>query len=131
MRVLIDTHTFLWFVSDLKKIGAAALEVLENQDCIAQISIASIWEISIKTALGKLSINGGFASVEKDLVKNSIQILNISFEHTLINNHLPFHHRDPFDRMIAAQAIAEVIDLVSIDDSFDPYFADTEVKRIW
>ena len=95
------------------------------------ISIASIWEISIKTTIGKLRLDGGFERVLPDLIENSIEILEITFAHALKNNQLPFHHRDPFDRMIAAQAIVEGIHLVSIDDSFDPYFADTEVKRIW
>ena len=131
MRVLIDTHTFLWFVSDLTKLGDASRKILEDRDCVALISIASIWEISIKTSRGKLSVDGGFPFVEIDLAKNSINILPISFEHTLINNRLPFHHKDPFDRMIAAQAIVEGIDLVSVDDAFDPYFEGTEVKRIW
>ena len=131
MRVLIDTHTFLWFVSNRTRLGGKALNILESRGCIAEISIASIWEISIKMARNKLSIEGGFSSVETDLVKNSIQILPISLEHTLVNNGLAFHHKDPFDRIIAAQAIVESIDLVSIDDIFDSYFAEAEVKRIW
>ncbi len=131
MRVLIDTHAFLWFVSDLTRVSEKSLEILERNDCIAQISIASIWEISIKTSRGKLSVAGGFRTIETDLAKNLIEILPISFEHTLINNNLTFHHKDPFDRMIAAQAMVEGIDVISIDDVFDSYFAGTEVKRIW
>jgi PIN domain nuclease of toxin-antitoxin system len=131
MRVLIDTHTFLWFVSDKERIGSDALEVLEQRDCLAEISIASIWKISIKTSKGKLSIDGGFPAVVMDLARTSIQILPISFEHPFVNNGLPFHHKDPFDRMIASQSIVEGVDLISLDDAFDPYFAGTEVKRIW
>ncbi|MFN0277009.1 MAG: type II toxin-antitoxin system VapC family toxin [Pyrinomonadaceae bacterium] len=131
MRVLLDTHTFLWFVSDLTKLRRESLKILERNDCDAQISIASIWEISIKTSTGKLSVAGGFPSVETDLANNSIRTLPISFAHALTNNLLTFHHKDPFDRMIAAQAIVEGIDLVSKDDIFDSYFTDTEVKRIW
>lgn len=131
MRVLIDTHTFLWFVSDFTKLGAKSLEILESRDCTALISIGSIWEISIKMSQGKLMVDDGFSSVKMDLVKNSIAILPISFEHTLANNRLAFHHKDPFDRMIASQAIVEGIDLISRDDAFDSYFAGTEVKRIW
>ncbi len=131
MRVLIDTHTFIWFVSDLTKIGTKSVEIIENPDCFIQISIASIWEISIKTSRGKLSVAGGFPYVETDLINNSIKILPVTFDHTLANNRLPFHHKDPFDRMIAAQAIVEGIDLISVDNIFDSYFAGTEVKRIW
>jgi PIN domain nuclease of toxin-antitoxin system len=131
MRLLIDTHTFLWFISDVSKIATSSLELMERPSSVVQISIASIWEISIKTAQKKLTVDGGFSSVKTDLVRNSIQILPISFEHTLANNQLPFHHKHPFDRMIAAQTIIEGIDLVSIDDIFDSYFAGTNVKRIW
>jgi PIN domain nuclease of toxin-antitoxin system len=131
MRVLIDTHTFIWFVSERKKLGPSALRALESPGCSIQISIASIWEISIKTSRGKLSIEGGFQSVETDLLRNSIEILGISFEHTLVNNRLPFHHKDPFDRIIAAQAIVEGTDFIGVDSNFDPYFSGTGVNRIW
>lgn len=131
MRVLIDTHTFIWFVRDSGEISSKARSLIEPPAIDVCFSIASIWEISIKTAIGKLKLDGGFERVLPDLMENSIEILQITFPHALKNNQLPFHHRDPFDRMIAAQAIVEGIDLISIDDSFDPYFADTEVKRIW
>ena len=131
MRVLIDTHTFIWFVKDSGEISSNARSLIVPPENDVFISIASIWEISIKTTIGKLRLDGGFERVLPDLIENSIEILEITFAHTLKNNQLPFHHRDPFDRMIAAQAIVEGIHLVSIDDSFDPYFADTEVKRIW
>lgn len=131
MRVLIDTHTFLWFVSSPLKLNRTALLLVGDDTTHLQISIASIWEISIKSSRGKLSVNGGFKNVENRLVENGIEILPIIFAHTFEHNSLPFHHKDPFDRMIAAQAIFEGIDLVSEDDVFDLYFAGTNVKRIW
>ena len=131
MRVLIDTHVFLWFISGPFRLSSLARETLEFRSSTALISIASLWEISIKSSMGNLDIAGGFSAVGKVLDENNIEILPISFSHTLANHRLTFHHKDPFDRMIAAQAIDEGLDLISIDDAFDWYFADTEVKRIW
>lgn len=131
MRVFIDTHTFLWFVSSPTRMTDSSRAMIERPDATVLISIASIWEISIKTSLGKLIVDGGFPKVEFYLSANTIDVLPITFEHTLRNNQLPFHHKDPFDRMIAAQALVERLDLISNDDTFDPYFAATEVKRVW
>lgn len=131
MRVLIDTHIFLWFISDRSKLGNRLPPLLEKSGSSPEISIASLWEISIKTVQGKLSVDGGFNAVQTDLENAAIQILPISFEHLLVNNSLPFHHRDPFDRMITAPALVEGIDLVSRDEVFDRYFEGSEVKRIW
>ena len=131
MRVLIDTHTFLWFVRNDISLTKTARELLEDTKVEVLISIASIWEMSIKTAINKLTIDGGFAQVQNDLTLNSFEILPINFDHTLRQNQLPFHHRDPFDRMIAAQALVENIDLISVDPVFDAYFEGSGVKRIW
>ncbi len=95
------------------------------------MSVVSLWEMSIKTALGKLILEGGFERVSADLAENLIEVHPINFAHTLKNNQLPFHHRDPFDRMIAAQALVDGLDLVSADDMFDRYFEGSEVHRIW
>jgi len=87
--------------------------------------------MSIKCAQGKLIIDEGFESVPGLLQRFAIELLPIDLSHTLKYYELPFHHRDPFDRMIAAQALVEKIDLVSADDVFDKYFDGSEVKRIW
>ena len=131
MRVLLDTHTFIWFVRNSGELSSDARSFIESPASDVRISIASIWEMSIKTALGKLTLDGGFERVLPDLIINSIEIQEITFSHALKNKDLPFHHRDPFDRMIAAQALVEKVDLVSSDDVFDKYFAGSEVKRIW
>ena len=131
MRVLVDTHVFLWFIGESSRLSVAARETLEFNSANVQLNIASIWEMSIKSSSGNLDIAGGFAAIEKVLIENNIDILHIDFAHTLANHGLQFHHRDPLDRMIAAQAIVEGIDLISVDEIFDPYFAYTEVKRIW
>ena len=131
MQYLIDTHVFLWFVSNAKELSKTAKKIIENGNNEIFISIASLWEISIKTALGKLSIKGKYESVINDLNDNSIQILPINFAHTVEQNRLPFHYRDPFDRIIISQAIVENIDLISIDAAFDDYLKGTSIKRIW
>ena len=94
MRLLIDSHTFLWFVSDAKDLSTIARDIMENPENQIFISIASLWEISIKTTFGKLDITGSYSSVIDDLTKNHIEILPLNFLHTLKQTELPFHHRD-------------------------------------
>ncbi len=131
MRILIDTHTFLWFFSDPSRLTLKASELIEMSSSATLVSIVSVWEISIKNSKGKLDIAGGFERISKVLDDNDINILSIDLPHTLKQNRLPFHHKDPFDRMIAAQALVEKIDLASADTVFDLYFDNSEVKRIW
>ena len=131
MQYLIDTHVFLWFVSQAKELSPTAKTLIENGQNEIFISIASLWEISIKTALGKLTINGKYETVIDDVNDNSIQILPISFAHTVEQNRLPFHHRDPFDRIIISQAIVENMNFISADVVFDDYLKGKSIKRIW
>lgn len=131
MQYLIDTHVFLWFVSNAKELSANAKTLIEDGNNEIFISIASLWEISIKTALGKLTINGKYESVIDDVTDNSIQILPINFAHTVEQNRLPFHHRDPFDRIIISQGIVERMNLISADAVFDDYLKGNTLKRIW
>ena len=127
MQYLIDTHTFLWFTEGSSELSVKAKNLIKNKDNEIFISIASLWEISIKTATGKLEITGSYDLIIEDIIENEMQILPINFAHTVIQNQLPFHHRDPFDRIIASQAVVENMDLISVDT----YFEDKEVKRIW
>lgn len=131
MKLLWDTHTFLWFVAGSHQISDKARKYIEKADSENYISIASLWEISIKTALGKLSIQGEYKSVIDDVQNNGITILPINFVHTVCQNQLPLIHRDPFDRIIASQAITENMCLISADEIFDDYLKNTSIKRIW
>ncbi|HMJ08581.1 MAG TPA: type II toxin-antitoxin system VapC family toxin [Pyrinomonadaceae bacterium] len=131
MRYLIDTHVFLWFVSRAKELSPTAKTLIEVGQNEIFISIASLWEISIKTALGKLTINGKYETVIDDVNDNSIQILPIDFAHTAEQNRLPFHHRDPFDRIIISQAIVENMNFIGADTIFDDYLKGKSIKRIW
>lgn len=131
MQYLIDTHVFLWFVSNAKELSQTAKTLLEDENNEIFLSIASLWEISIKTALGKLSIKGTYESVIDDVTDNSIQILPINFAHTVEQNRLPFHHHDPFNRIIVSQAIVENMNFITADAVFDYYLKDSSIKRIW
>lgn len=131
MQYLIDTHTFLWFTEGSSELSVKATNLIQDKNNEIFISIASLWEISIKAATGKLEIIGSYDLVIEDITDNQMEILPINFPHTVVQNQLPFHHRDPFDRIIASQAMVENMDLISIDSIFDRYFEDKDVKRIW
>ena len=131
MKYLIDTHTFLWFNEGSNDLSNTAKQLIADKNNEIYISIASLWEISIKTALNKLTINGSYELIIEDVTENDMEILPINFAHTVIQNQLPFHHRDPFDRIIIAQAIAENINIISKDAIFDAYLVDKSVKRLW
>ena len=131
MQYLIDTHTFLWFTEGSSELSVKAKNLIKDKNNEVFISIASLWEISIKTAIGKLEIISDYTTVIDDVIDNKIEILTINFAHTLTQNKLPLHHRDPFDRMIVSQAILENMNLISSDAIFDEYFRGKIVKRIF
>lgn len=128
MNLLLDTHTFLWFIAgdeNLSTSARAAIELMEN-DCF--ISTGSLWEIAIKTSLGRLKLPQPFKEVISEQIRtNAFLQLDIKPEHLEVLISLPFHHRDPFDRLLVAQAKAEAFAIVSIDSALDAY----EVERLW
>ena len=128
MRLLLDTHTFLWWVEDdphLSRKARAAVSEPGN-DCF--LSLASSWEMAIKVSLGKLKLASPIERFIPDqLAANGFRELPIEFRHVARVARLPFHHRDPFDRLLAAQALEEDITVVSADKVFTPY----RVRRIW
>ncbi|MGV2830412.1 type II toxin-antitoxin system VapC family toxin [Myxosarcina sp. GI1(2024)] len=122
MRFLLDTHTFLWFVNDDPKLSDRLKGLIEDTSNVSYISVASLWEMSIKFNLGKLTLDPNYEEfIEREVITSSIQLLNIELEHLKINAILPFHHRDPFDRLIIAQSIAENIPIITVDSAFDKY----------
>ncbi len=128
MNILLDTHTFLWFVDDNPRLSEPARVLIESDDSQPFISMASFWEIAIKISLGKLQLKQPYETfIPQQLALNGIGVLNLSLEHTAALAILPFHHRDPFDRLILVQAKIEKMPLVSADPAFDLY----SVKRIW
>jgi len=127
MNILLDTHTFLWFLSGDTELSKQARTLIENPEHEKYISIASFWEIAIKTSLGKLRLDVPFAELKAEVIKNSFQILPITFEDTLQLISLQFHHRDPFDRIIISQAKGNNLTLVSRDYNFSLY----DVNLLW
>lgn len=127
MKLLLDTHAFLWFLLDDERLSVPARTAIEQTETLF-LSSASHWEIAIKIALGKFALPEPFAEfMARELAGNDMTILPIEIGHTAQLITLPFHHRDPFDRLIIAQALAEGLPLVSADSQFDAY----GVKRVW
>jgi PIN domain nuclease of toxin-antitoxin system len=128
VKFIADTQAFLWFVTDSPRLSRRAKELLEAADSERLFSIASVWEIAIKTSIGKLSLAKPFAEfIPEQLQRNGFEILGLTVEHTAKVAVLPLHHRDPFDRMLVAQGLAESLPLLSCDDRLDAY----GVQRLW
>ena len=127
MNILLDTHTFLWYLEDSKELSSKSAEIIEDTSNSLWFSIASLWEISIKLGVGKLSLQNSFTELEEVLKQLKIEVLPITFSDTEQYLNLPLHHRDPFDRILVAQAINNSLVLISRDAAFDNY----EIQRIW
>lgn len=128
MRALLDTHAFLWWVLDDPKLSATARSIIADASNTILFSLASAWEMSIKIGLGRLTLPEPAAGFVAEQIRiNGFQPLAISLEHSFHTAELPHHHRDPFDRMLIAQARVEQIPILSRD----PAFADYEVEVLW
>lgn len=128
MKYLLDTHAFLWFIGGHKKLSAKARSIIEDAGSDCLISAASIWEIAIKHSLGKIQSKVPLQTLIIDQVdENGFSILAISQQHAVRVALLDFHHRDPFDRMLVAQALVEDTGLLSADTALDDY----GVRRVW
>ena len=121
MQLLLDTHILIWFINGDVQLTEDLRGNIKNLKNQCYVSIASIWEIAIKTRLGKLNLNISFDILKAILITNQIQLLPISFEHTQQLLSLPLHHTDPFDRLIIAQAVYENMVIVSKDAKFRLY----------
>ena len=128
MNYLLDTHTFLWFIGDDQALSATAKAIIEGADNRIYLSIASVWEMAIKVSLGKLQVPSPFADfVLEQLRGNRITLHGIQVAHTGLVATLPFHHRDPFDRLIVAQALTDQLSIIGRDNIFDAY----GIQRLW
>jgi PIN domain nuclease of toxin-antitoxin system len=127
MAYLLDTHAFLWFVSGDNQLPASVRDKIKdiNQPCF--LSVASLWEITIKKQLGKLILNISLDELFKYADRNQIEIVQITYDHFLTLSTLPNHHGDPFDRLIISQAIAEKFILITRDKGLKKY----KVKQQW
>ncbi|HVV36975.1 MAG TPA: type II toxin-antitoxin system VapC family toxin [Acidimicrobiales bacterium] len=117
MNLLLDTHAILWWLGG-QQLSREATELIEDGANVAVVSAASVWEVAIKRGLGKLKAPTGFAEAA---VRGGFEPLAISHEHAELAGALPPHHRDPFDRMLVAQARVEALTIVSRDAVFERY----------
>ena len=125
MRSLLDTHVLIWLIEGDKNLSTVAKSAIEDEDNSLYLSIASLWEITIKLSLGKLDLQLSVDEmVESFLIPGGIEILQIETSHLSMLRDLPLHHRDPFDRLIIAQAQAEKMTLISADGIFNLYDVD-------
>ena len=129
MKVLLDTHTFLWWVSDDRQLSSRARRIVGSGSNEVYFSAVSGWEIAIKARLGRLSIAGNDpeAFVAQQVSANNLSILPIHLSHALKTYALPDHHKDPFDRLLVAQSIIEALPLLSADR----HLAEYRVRVIW
>lgn len=122
MRLLLDTHSFLWFIAGSELLSESARHQIADLDNEAFVSIASLWEIAIKTSTGKLTLARPFeVLILEQLELNEIEILPIKLDHLAVLTKLARHHRDPFDRLLVAQALAEGLPIISKDPAFQGY----------
>ena len=124
MRLLLDTHAALWFLSDDERLSESAKKHLADDTNRVMLSAAVVWEVAIKSSLGKLSVPEEYVSL---LLTGGAQALPVNIEHAAAVEHLPWHHRDPFDRVLVAQAAVERAALVSNDEALRPY----GVELVW
>jgi PIN domain nuclease of toxin-antitoxin system len=125
MKVLLDTHTFIWWDGNSAQLSQVALALCTDPHNTVFLSVVSAWEIQIKRQLGKLQLRLPLATViESQQRQNSIEVLPVMLPHVLALDALPPHHKDPFDRLLIAQAIAEGAALISNDPAFSKYGID-------
>lgn len=126
-RILLDTNAFLYFINNDAALTEKAKNLIES-DVDLLISVAGLWEIAIKFSIGKLALPDSFESfIPAQLQQNDIEILPVNLRHLNKVSVLPFHHKDPFDRISIAQAAVENLPVVSADATFDLY----NIERIW
>ena len=127
MNYLLDTHTVLWSGSMPGRVGESAIQACRDEESVLYISVVSLWEIAIKSSLGKLKLPHSLEKTYDSIFRCGFVLLPIKLPHLLRIAELPWHHRDPFDRMIVAQSFCEDMPVLSADSEFEAY----GVSRIW
>ena len=125
-NLLLDTHAFIWLTEDDENLPKSLKEIIEKADNV-YVSIVSLWEIAIKLNIGKISLKKDYSIIGKEIQNSDIILLPISFQDTLTIFNLPLYHRDPFDRMLIAQAMNNSFILVSKDEAFNMY----SITKLW
>ncbi len=127
MEVLLDTHTLIWYLFGDEKLSLNSKNIIENDANRKLVSIVSVWEIAIKISIKKFEFSKGLRFLVEAIENNNFEILPIKIEHTITVASLPFHHRDPFDRILIAQCEAENLTIATKDEHFKLY----DVKTVW
>lgn len=127
MRYLFDTHAFLWLATDDPQLTPAARAIFVDNDQECFLSAASVWEMAIKSSLGKLVLATSLEQLVRGGLERGLRLLDVTCGQAYLVERLPFHHRDPFDRVLIAQAMHEGMSLVSRDEQLDAY----PVTRVW
>src|SRR4051794_18230076 len=128
MRILVDTHAFLWFVAGDQRLSTRARRRIEDPASDRFLSVASVWETAIKISLGKLTLSVSLDTlIDEGATDNGFALLDVRREHAVAVMHLPFHHRDPIDRLLVCQAMSDRLTIVSSDAALDAY----PIQRIW
>jgi PIN domain nuclease of toxin-antitoxin system len=128
VKLLLDTNVFIWLNDAPHRVRESVMSIIANPDNDLCLSLASIWEMQIKIQLGKLELSDALPDILRtQQVDNNLQVLIINLNHIWALENLPYHHRDPFDRLLIAQAQTEGMTLVSADGVFDSY----DVDLLW
>jgi PIN domain nuclease of toxin-antitoxin system len=128
MKLLLDTHAFIWFVEGDSQMSARARQLIEDAQNETWLSVASIWEMAIKINIGKLKLSQPLPLyIARYMTGNGIALLSIDLLHVLRPETMPLHHRDPFDRLLTAQSASESMAIVSVDSTLDLY----NIQRVW
>ncbi|HZM11279.1 MAG TPA: type II toxin-antitoxin system VapC family toxin [Candidatus Limnocylindrales bacterium] len=122
MKVLLDTHIFLWAISDPDRLSSRTQQIVKDARNDVLLSVVSAWEIAVKSSLGKLDLpRPAMAFVQRQLARHRIGLLPLSLSHLSALESLPWHHRDPFDRMLVAQCREEGASLITVDKQLHRY----------
>ncbi len=124
--MLLDTHALLWFLNKDSRLPETTKQQIEDAESVF-VSMASLWEISIEVNIGKLTLMAPFENIRLNMINLGIEELPISFEDAITYLSIPLHHRDPFDRIMVAQAMNHSLILISRDVAFDSY----AIQRVW
>lgn len=126
--ILLDTHVFIWLDIAPEKLSATAKRLIIDPNQVLYLSLVSVWEMQIKMQLNKLSLHNGLReTIQAQQAINQVQLLPIRVDHVLALDMLPFHHRDPFDRLLIAQTHIEGYTLLTNDGDIEKY----DVKTVW
>ena len=127
MDILLDSHAVIWFFDNDPRLSKSAIEAISNLDNTIYVSIASVWEVGIKYSTGKLTLNKGIDGFIETICDNDFNLLEVSSEHIKEVTKLPFIHRDPFDRMLIAQAKIEGMTILTVDENIVKY----DINTVW